>query len=97
MKRLITTTVIIFTGLTFAAQAAEPHWDRFSCYAYVHDSCFGEGSEGCDPESYEWGLDECDTEYPNTGVKRPTATFGIAPSKKSVMQTRDKILRSFKK
>ena len=96
MKRLITATIIIFTGLTFAAQANSDHWDKFSCYAYVHDQCYGEGSEGCDPEGHEWGLNECDKYYPDGRAVRPQATFGVAPSKKTTLQIRKKILRSFK-
>ncbi len=97
MKRLFTMTILLSAAFTVTAQASSPHTDIFSCYAYVHDSCFGEGSANCNPEDYEWGLDACDDEYNNASVKRPSATFGIAPSKKTVMQTRAKIERSFKK
>jgi hypothetical protein len=97
MKRLVTATLLLSAAFTVAAQASSAHTDKFSCYAYVHDSCFGEGSANCSQESYEWGLNECDVEYPSSSVKRPTATFGTAPNNKVVMQTRAKIQRSFDK
>lgn len=66
MKRLISFTLAATAALTFAAQANSDHWDKFSCYAYVHAQCYNNGAENCSDEGYAWGLNECDGYYPST-------------------------------
>jgi hypothetical protein len=56
-------------GLGHAA-VQQDHWDKFSCYAYVHDQCYANGQNNCSPADYDWGLDQCDQYYPAV-VKRP--------------------------
>lgn len=57
-----------------ASAAALDHWDRFSCYAYVHGQCYtGNEDHACTEESYNEALDECDGYYPSAAIKRPAA------------------------
>ena len=83
LKQLKIATISGFVlALGFAGVAKADHNSRFSCYAYVHDQCYGENSANCSQDEYEWGLNECDGYYPSSKpIRKPT--FGVlAPTKK---------------
>ncbi|MFZ2100619.1 MAG: hypothetical protein WAU86_08650 [Oricola sp.] len=89
--------VVMTVGMGVSARAAVDHWDRFSCYAYVHDQCYGNGQNNCSSEDYNWGLDQCDGYYPaSVGVKRPVGPKNLVAPTKS-RQTRAILGRSFNK
>lgn len=96
MKTIIAATILISVGLITAVQAGDDHWDRFSCYAYVHDQCFPSGETNCDSEGYNDALDECDGYYPTSRIPRPPGNVLKTPSKKVIQSTRAVIQNSFK-
>lgn len=92
LQRLGGAAVLI--GLASSASANSDHWDKFSCYAYVHDQCYGNGQEPCSSEGYEWGLNECDAYYPSLQGTPPSAALGLT-SKPNDRKHRMIIKRSF--
>jgi hypothetical protein len=90
-------TLIAFiasVGLAAPAFAALDHWDRPSCYIYVHDQCFKNGENVCG-DGYEWALDECDRYYPSlSGVVRPKP-MGFKANTRFDPAVKAKITRSF--
>ncbi|QKV18032.1 hypothetical protein [Oricola thermophila] len=99
IRRLVVMTlgsISLTAAMAASASANSDHWDRFSCYAYVHDQCYGNGADNCDREGYDWALDQCDGYYPSSaGVKRPKGarTFTATTN----LKTKTKIQRSFRK
>lgn len=79
LKELIQTLggVAVLIGPASSASANSDHWDKFSCYAYVHAQCYGNGQEPCSSEGYEWGLNECDNYYPSFKGERPSVPMGL--------------------
>ncbi|QBK30979.1 hypothetical protein [Roseitalea porphyridii] len=68
------TLAIVLGGMIGALGAASvaqaEHNSKISCYAYVHDQCFGGGASNCSDDDYDWGLDQCDGYYPSTEPAR---------------------------
>lgn len=89
-------SVALSAAMGASASANSDHWDKFSCYAYVHDQCYANGENNCSSEDYNWGLGECDGYYPSSaGVKRPKGSKTFAAT--TNLQTKAKIQRSFRK
>ena len=81
-------------GFAIPAMAAADHWDRPSCYIYVHDQCFKNGENVCG-DGYEWALDECDRYYPSlSGVVHPKPP-GFKANTRFDPTVKAKIVRSF--
>ncbi len=69
MRRILISAGLLIGMCTGMAQAAGDHWDRPSCYIYVHGQCFPPGKPNqCGPGGYEDALDECDGYYPSSKV-----------------------------
>jgi hypothetical protein len=81
MRKLATlvTAAAAFTGASFPAFADNDHWDRFSCYAQVHDNCFPNGQNECGDDVYQDFLDDCDDAYPSAGRVGGLVTPGGSP------------------
>lgn len=86
----------VLISFVSSASANSDHWDKFSCYAYVHAQCYGDGQEPCSSEGYEWGLNECDGYYPSFQGERPSAPLGLT-SKSTDRKYRMIMKRSFNK
>lgn len=87
---------VLAASLGAPASANDDHWDKFSCYAYVHDQCYANGENNCSSDDYNWGLDQCDGYYPSAQIVKPKGKLGLA-TKKSKRQTMTIIKRSFRK
>jgi hypothetical protein len=70
-------TIAALPLLTSSVFAANDHWDKFSCYAWVHDQCYANNQNNCSGEDYNWGLDQCDGYYPSAAIKRPDQPQGL--------------------
>lgn len=83
MRRILISAGLLTCMCTGMAQAANDHWDRPSCYIYVHGQCYPPGKPNqCGPGGYEDALDECDGYYPSPGgrpddlVSKPAVKLG---------------------
>ena len=72
------TAAAVLAGLATPAFADLDHSTIMGCYASVHAQCYGDNSPGCSDESYQGGLDECDSSYGNTAEVRPGRTGSFA-------------------
>ena len=74
-------TAAVLAGLAFPAYADTDHSTIMGCYASVHSQCYGDGAPGCSDETYQGGLDECDSSYGNTAEIRPALSGAlVAPT-----------------
>ena len=93
--KLTTATLALAASVSSVpANAGSEHWDRFSCYAYVHDSCYGEGND-CSKDVYNDFLDDCDDAYEESNGKRPSAS--LSSTARTSPDVRAKIQQSFSK
>lgn len=86
----------LIAATTMVSLAQADHNTRVSCYAYVHDQCYGGGANNCSGEDYNWGLDQCDIIYPSaTPIRKPAVNSFKLPTKNN-MQIRQTIKRTMR-
>ena len=55
VRRVIVMTlggISLSAAMAASASANSDHWDKFSCYAYVHDQCYANGANNCSDDDY---------------------------------------------
>lgn len=74
----------LLAGLAFPAYADTNHTTIMGCYASVHSQCYGNGSNNCSDDDYQWGLDNCDGAYGNTNASGHRPGRLVAPGNTDV-------------